>query len=403
MRLKLFVLSIILILMMTSCRESPKTIAKLSRFEVQKIGELPASDGMSKNPGLAGAFSGIVNSKLIVAGGNNFPDRKPWEGGTKIFYRTIYCFEIGEDTLQSIPVTASLPEPLAYGSSVTLPEGILCIGGNGPERCSSKVFLIKWDEVSKDLKIEDFPDLPVPVSFGTAASAGNKVYLMGGTSVPNGSDSVSHFFRLDLSAIDKPDFKWEKLPSFPGMSRILSVSAVQSNGTKECVYLFSGRNFCNPDKPVVFTDGMFYDPELRIWEAVQTSPQTKFQLMAGSAFRHGLNDIVFVGGAPDSTFLKEVGLKAQLSDALANANKIRSEQLKDELLTFYNTHKGFDRRLLQFNAIKGTISQVGEFSSFCPVTTNVIPYGDGALVVCGEIKPGIRTPDIYRIKVRTEK
>lgn len=403
MDLKIFVILLLSIVMITSCRENPKSSVRPLRFEVQKIGELPPRDGIHKNPGLAGAFSGIVNNKLIVAGGNNFPDKSPWEGGTKVFYNTVYGFDIVGDTLQPVPVTVSLPEPLAYGASITLPEGVLCIGGNGPEHCSSKVFLIQWDETAKDLKIADFPDLPLPISFATAALAGNKVYLMGGTSVPNGSDSVSHFFRLNLSAIHTPEFKWEKLPPFPGMSRILSVSAVQSNGISECVYLFSGRNFCNPDKPVVFTDGMFYHPELEKWEIVQTSPQTKFQLMAGSAFSHGSNDIVFVGGAPDSTFLNEVRLKAQISDALTNANSKRAEQLRAELLNFYESHNGFDRRLLQFNTIKGTSTQVGDFSSYCPVTTNLIPYGDGALVVCGEIKPGIRTPDIYRIKILTDK
>ena len=125
--------------------------------------------------------------------------------------------------------------------------------------------------------------------------------------------------------------------------------------------------------------------------------------MAGSAFVHGLNDIVFIGGAPDSTFQKEVKIKAELTKAAVNPDSKRVEQMKSELLNFYEGHEGFDRRLLQFNTVNKTIAEVGGFTSFCPVTTNAIPYGDGAIVACGEIKPGIRTPDIFKIKIRSGK
>ena len=44
---------------------------------------LPGCTGMLKNVGLAGAYSGIVEDKLLVLGGANFPDKYPWEGGVK--------------------------------------------------------------------------------------------------------------------------------------------------------------------------------------------------------------------------------------------------------------------------------------------------------------------------------
>ena len=42
---------------------------------------LPGCAGMPENVGLAGAYSGIVEGKLLVLGGANFPDKYPWEGG----------------------------------------------------------------------------------------------------------------------------------------------------------------------------------------------------------------------------------------------------------------------------------------------------------------------------------
>src|SRR5580692_4015153 len=40
--------------------------------------------------GFATPFDGTSNGALIVAGGANFPEKRPWEGGTKIWYDAIF-------------------------------------------------------------------------------------------------------------------------------------------------------------------------------------------------------------------------------------------------------------------------------------------------------------------------
>lgn len=367
------------------------------KFSVQKIGELPASVLNEKNGGVAGAFSGIIHNKLMIAGGTNFPDKKPWEGGTKIFYDKIYLFEIGKDTLQTISQPVTLPEPLAYGASISLPEGILCIGGNGPARCSSKVFLIRWDKTVNRLFVDTYPELPVPLSFTTAVLSDNNVYVTGGSASPNASETKNYFFRLNLSEINTPSFKWEKLPPYPGLSRVFSVSVAQSNGIRECIYLFSGRNLSNPDEPVVMNDGLVYDPVLQKWDNIQTDLPAAFPVMAGSAFPYESGNIVFVGGASDSAFYKEHQLKMALAKAISLKRGGNTTTLKAELLRFYHGHRGFSSRIFIYNTITKLFTEAGWFRGFCPVTTNAIPFGDGAIITCGEIKPGIRTPEIYKI------
>ncbi len=366
-------------------------------FSAQKIGELPVPVLSEKNEGVAGAFSGITHNKLMIAGGTNFPDKKPWEGGTKIFYDKIYLFEIGKDTLKTISQAVALPEPLAYGASISLPEGVLCIGGNGPAQCSSKVFLIRWDQTFNNLVVDTYPELPVPLSFTTAVLSDNNVYVTGGSASPNALENKNYFFRLNLSEINTPTFKWEKLPPYPGLSRVFGVSVAQSNGIRECIYLFSGRNLSNPDEPVVLNDGLVYDPVLQKWDNIQTNSPAAFPVMAGSAFCYGSDNIVFVGGAPDSTFLKEQQLKTELANSITHKNKENADHLKSELLVFYSMHRGFSSRIFMYNTVNKRITEAGSFNSFCPVTTNAIPFGDGAIITCGEIRPGIRTPDIYRI------
>ena len=52
--------------------------------------QLPIPPGDTHQPGLAGAFSGLSNDVLIIAGGANFPDNPPWEGGKKVWNDQIY-------------------------------------------------------------------------------------------------------------------------------------------------------------------------------------------------------------------------------------------------------------------------------------------------------------------------
>ena len=54
-----------------------------------------------------------------------------------------------------------LNSPLAYGVSICLPEGLLCIGGCDRMQCSDKVFLIKKRAFSFVVDSVSYPALPV--------------------------------------------------------------------------------------------------------------------------------------------------------------------------------------------------------------------------------------------------
>ena len=77
---------------------------------------LPGCAGMPVNVGLAGAYSGIVEGKLLVLGGANFPDRYPWEGGTKTWWSALYSYDL--DTKNWSVYDDFLDRPLAYGVSI---------------------------------------------------------------------------------------------------------------------------------------------------------------------------------------------------------------------------------------------------------------------------------------------
>jgi len=53
----------------------------------EKLASLPDKEGF------ASPFAGVIAGKLVVAGGANFPDKKPWEGGMKVWHDSIYTLD----------------------------------------------------------------------------------------------------------------------------------------------------------------------------------------------------------------------------------------------------------------------------------------------------------------------
>ena len=82
---------LLLIFMMTmSCSEKPEKAWIVWDNDIV----LPPVAGMPVNIGLAGAFAGFGGQgKLMIAGGANFPDSYPWEGGAKKWWRTLYVLD----------------------------------------------------------------------------------------------------------------------------------------------------------------------------------------------------------------------------------------------------------------------------------------------------------------------
>ena len=65
---------------------------KVISIEWKTIAELPPFNNQSKSIGVAGPIVGVINNKLIVAGGANFPEKMPWQGGKKAYYNNIAIF-----------------------------------------------------------------------------------------------------------------------------------------------------------------------------------------------------------------------------------------------------------------------------------------------------------------------
>ena len=146
--------------------------------------------------GVAAPFAGVSGTSLVVAGGANFPDKMPWEGGKKVWHDRVWVLDKPDGTWRE---AGKLPRPLGYGVSVGLGASFLCIGGSDSERHYADVYraTVKDGMVG----FEPFPALPIPLANAAGASdREDAVYVACGSAEPGEKSASNRVFALDLNA-----------------------------------------------------------------------------------------------------------------------------------------------------------------------------------------------------------
>lgn len=209
----IFSLAVSSLLMTALLRASENTVERGSRMHWRQLPTLPDKTGFG------GLFAGISAGKLIVAGGANFPDRMPWDGGTKQYHRTVYILDSPSSTWREV---GALPRPTAYGISIATEAGILCVGGNDLEHTFADCFLLRVE--GNRLAFETIAPLPKPLTAACGVAIGRIAYICGGVGTADGlaSDAVSSLLRLDLNDRSKG---WQECESLPGPGRFHAVAA----------------------------------------------------------------------------------------------------------------------------------------------------------------------------------
>ena len=315
--------------------------------------------------GFAGAFAGVSNDALVLAGGANFPDKRPWEEGTKVWYDSV--FVLPEPDGQWVEA-GKLPRPLAYGVSVTTEDGVVCIGGGDGERHYADVFVLRWD--GSLAATEALPSLPQPVAFSCGALLDDTIYVAGGLLESEGTASATlhTFWALDLSA-EAP--AWQELAPWPGPPRRLAVAGVQGGA----FYLMSGadlvRNEEGEFKREYLRDAYRYRPG-EGWSRIADLPRPRVA---------SPNPAAPVGQSHLFVFSGDDG--AHVYEDLREA------------------HPGFPAAILGYHTITdtwttwGTVPRDPEAGVWPAVTAPTTQWRGRIIVLNGEVKPGIRTPKVF--------
>ncbi len=93
---------------------------------------------------MSAAYAGILNDKLILAGGCNFPDVPAAEGGKKRFYKGVYMADIKSDNISEWKKIGDLPQNSAYGDAVNYNNKIIIAGGQNESSALRSVFTISY-------------------------------------------------------------------------------------------------------------------------------------------------------------------------------------------------------------------------------------------------------------------
>lgn len=385
--------------------KSPGPSGNDNRHNIVSVKELPdlvVSEHNGTGEGVSAPFAGMLGDILVVAGGCNFPDKPAAEGGIKKYYDRIYILRHPLNQGSKWEKAGKLPVPVAYGVSVTIPEGIVCVGGNNATEELKTVYLLKWDEQKSEVVVENLPSLPVAMDNMAGASDGKNIYVAGGN--VNGKPANRGF------VYTMGDKGWRELPPFPGEPRLQPAGVVQNSAEQTRFYLMGGYSPAREGKEsVIAADGWSYNPKNNQWypESVILPYGTEepMALVGAAGVASGSHHLVFVGGVNRERFQRALDRPLLIEQALQEAKDtlvslLRQEQ--DEYMNHSPEWYRFNGQLLIYHTITGTWVTESNFREIAKAGAAVVPYRGKWLVVNGESKPGIRSTGVYVLEMGTK-
>jgi N-acetylneuraminic acid mutarotase len=312
-------------------------------------------------PGVAGPFCGVAGGQLLVAGGANFPDRPPWEGGRKVWHDRIVALDSPEGRWRALE--GSLPRPLGYGVAATWREALVCAGGSSEAGHHRDAFLIRRD--GDRAAVEPLPPLPAAIANATGLVRGSTLYVIGGTTTADATAAESAVWALDLAATEDAR-EWRRCAPLPGPGRMLAGCGLL--GDRLVVFggtaLRPGRDGAAERVPL--TDGAIIDlaDPGSGWRPIAPLPRPVIAAPA-PAIAVGDGTLLVLGG--DDGVRPAAGPGA---------------------------HTGFPREMLAYDVTADRWSVRGAVPETA-VTTGVVPWHGQFVVATGERRPGVRTTAVW--------
>jgi N-acetylneuraminate epimerase len=308
--------------------------------------------------GLGGPFAGTSQGRLLVAGGTNFPDQAPWQGGKKSWHDTVYLLP-GPDG--AWVRAGKLPRALGYGVSVTTERGLLCIGGCDAQGHCAEVCLLQAP--AGQLSCLAQASLPTPMAYGCGALLDQVVYVAGGLETPEATLPLRKFWALDLR---EPAPAWKELEPWPGPARMLAVAAVQAGA----FFLLSGVAL-EPDAAgqvhrSYLRDAYCFRPG-KGWQRIADVPKPVVAAPSPAA-QFGPSKLLVLG-ADDGSHAGFQPLEA---------------------------HPGFSRDLFTYDTQTNAWTQ----SNGAPVACAAVPlvhWNQRFVIPSGELRPGVRSPQVWTV------
>ncbi len=340
--------------------------------------------------GVSAPFAGFIGDELVVGGGCNFPNIPAADGGKKVYYPTIYSLHTTTESLKWKEAN-KFPLPIAYGATVEASEGLICIGGMNDSTSLKSVFCISKDKDSEHLTVKELPSLPEPIDNAAATCIGRSIYVTGGNQ-GNGGNAL---YTLNLDT----DSSWTQLANYPGNKRIQPVLLA---GNDE-LYLFGGFEVRTTEQPtptekmkqpssasekegIISSDFMVYSLKKNEWSQPHAIPGMQDgsqRALVGAAGTRVNNQLILAGGVNYTIF------KAAIE------GKVPADYMKRPADWYL-----FSKDVLVYDLTTKQWDVIPNIDGFNKAGGSLLYHNEILYMVCGEIKPGIRTNEIKAIPLK---
>ena len=374
-------LYIICALALVACADKQTTESTQTVQYVWEAEEMP-SLAVSGEEGLAGAVASIVNGKLTVWGGANFPDQPAAEGGQKRIWEYEYALTDSGWTRNE-----AIDQPIAYTATAAMPTGVVVMGGNDGTGQTDKAWL--WQN---DGTRTTFALLPQPTENAAGAYGDGYLYLIGGQTA-DGASARAYRIKADGTG------EWEELPPLPRAPRV-QCSATWLGGR---LYVAGGYD---PAEGTVNSTLISWAPGETSWTFVDSlrkpGEMMTTTLVGGTMLADSASGrLLFVGGVDATIFQEAISRPMRLEAARAEGNTAAIEQLEKEAKEYMHHEPSwycFTNAMTSIDLRDGEHRYEVSHNALARAGAAVVQADSVIWVVNGELKPGIRANTVVRLK-----
>lgn len=340
---------------------------------------LPSANNQA-HIGVAAPVIGVVDNKLVIAGGANFPNGMPWDGGAKTYQKDLYIYDLDAKGNIQYAKTVAFDDSIAYASNISYHNKIYSVGGERNGQATADVFV--YSLAGDKLERKALASLPFPLTNGALTIVEDKLYYAGGENAEKVSNQV---FVLDLK---KSELGWQEFFVLPK-----PVShTVLTNDNAGNLFIIGGRMRNTNAASDIYKEVYKLNTSTKELSLLADLPE---QLAAGTgAFYDG--DIFVFGGDNGSTFNKVERLIADINLA---EDATQKEKLVDQKNAMQRSHPGFPKRVWKMNLKENTWQATTEIVGESPVTTTAVLVDNMIIIPSGEVKAGVRSNQILTGKI----